>query len=77
MVISIRTIKKLMFEEIHKHYQAACENCHHSIQRAFIHRGYHDVILPKLDTAETEEDLRDILEMMDYRMSVSEWLESL
>ena len=77
MEISIRTIKKLMFQEIKSHYQVACQNCYHDIQRGFIHRGYHDVILPKLEQAQTIEDLKDILSMLDYRMSVSEWLESL
>lgn len=77
MIIPFKTIKKLMFQEIKSHYESACMECHHSVQRAFIHRGYHDVILPKLESAQTEDELQDILSDMNYQMSLSEWLESL
>jgi hypothetical protein len=76
MNISIASIKKIMFKELHEHYQAACQNCHHDIQRAFIHIGYRKA-LEVLEAAKDEINLQDYLSMMDYRMSVSEWIESL
>lgn len=77
MNISINTVKKLILKEIKEHYQTACRNCYNDVQRAFIHRGYHQVILPMLEQAQTEDDLQEILSVMDYRMSVDEWIESL
>jgi hypothetical protein len=74
--ISIASIKKLMAQELHSHYRSACQNCYHGVQRAFIHNGYREA-LRVLESAQDENDLRDYLSMMDYGMSVSEWLESL
>jgi hypothetical protein len=76
MQISIASIKKLMFKELHNHYSSACQNCDHDVQRAFIHIGYRKA-LEVLESAQDETDLGDYLSMMDYRMSVIEWLESL
>lgn len=77
MEMSMETIKSLMSKEMHAHYQVACQNVYDSRWRAFIHRGYHNVIKPMLDTAESVEDLEEILSLMDYKMSLREWVDSL
>lgn len=77
MEIKFETIKKLMRRELDSHYSTACQNCYNSIQRAFIHRGYHDVIIPKLESAESFDDLEEILSDMDYKMSLQDWVNSL
>lgn len=76
MIISLATVKKLMFQELQRHYESACQNCFNDIQRAFIHIGYREA-LKVLESAQDESDLRDYLQMMDYRMSITDWLESL
>jgi hypothetical protein len=76
MIISIATVKKLMLQELKSHYSSACQDCHHDVQRAFIHIGYREA-LKVLESAQDENDLRDYLSMMNYGMSVTDWLESL
>jgi ATP phosphoribosyltransferase regulatory subunit HisZ len=75
--MSVKTVKSLMAKELLSHYRSACQNCHHEVQRAFIHRGYHNVIEPTLDAAESYEDLEEILSLMDYKMSLQDWIDSL
>lgn len=77
MEVKFETVKKLMRKELQSHYSTACQNCYNDVQRAFIHRGYHDVIIPMLERAESFDDLQDVLSSMDYGMDLQEWFDSL
>lgn len=75
--LSVKTIKSLMFKELYAHYKDACQNTYSSTWRAFIHRGYHDVIVPRIESATTFDELEEILSLMDYKMSLQDWIDSL
>lgn len=78
MIISLATVKKLMFQELQRQYESALETdgSLNDVQRAFIHIGYREA-LKVLESAQDESGLRDYLQMMDYGMSITDWLESL
>lgn len=77
MEIQFKTIKKLLTQELEKHYESACMNCHHGVQRAFIHNGWYGKVKPMLEKAQTNDELEEVLSYMDYKMSLQEWIDSL
>lgn len=72
----VKAIKSILRKELDSHYSNACQTIYHDIQRGFIHNGYR-LTVDKLNSAQTYDDLQDVLELADYCMSLEEWINSL
>lgn len=76
ITIPVKTIKILMLKEVESHFTSARTNIYSDVQRRMLYLGYYDVKMV-LEHAESIDDLQDALDMLDYRMSVQEWINSL
>lgn len=74
--LPVKSIKSLMTKEIQSHYSTACQTIYNDVQRNFVHIGYR-YLLAELEKCTTYDELDNFLSLADYRMSLTEWIESL
>ena len=72
----VKAIKRILGEELSRHYIGALDNMHTDIQKEFCHFAYHQ-FKSALDAAQTYDDLQEVLSFTGYHMSVEEWINSL
>jgi hypothetical protein len=72
----VKAIKRILGEELSRHYTGALEKLHTDPQREFCHFAYRQ-FKSALDAAETRDDLQEVLSFTGYHMSVEEWINSL
>lgn len=76
MNMPVKAIKSLLGKELQGHYSAACQTIYSDIQRGFVHIGYKH-LKAMLESAETYEQIEEVLSEADYGMSLQEWIDSL
>ena len=75
----VKAIKRILGDELSDFYSEACEKlryCISDVTKSLVHIS-HDILSDRLKDCETYEDLEEYISFAGYRMSLSEWIESL